>query len=216
MLRGNQISKSEVDQSLTNYSYIRLLMYMRALFIFPFLLILLVACNRPLHIKDRHFDCQVNEYRANNELRKLLFVVMKRAVVQQKDIPDYRLLWNKSRIYVSNKFLSSEIQYDKIEEADYSYLTADDIPIKISNVSFCLKSQQELQKIADRTWEDFLHLSFGFIELTDDQAKIEINNTWISSKHSKKAYLSGGGYTLLYIKKEGEWEFEQIVESWSS
>jgi hypothetical protein len=82
---------------------------------------------------------------------------------------------------------------------------------------FSLKSKEELQKISDKTWEDFLHASFSLIKIEGNIATVKINNWWIVSEHNKKiVYLSGGGYTCTYKKVEGVWEFQKITSSWIS
>ena len=79
-----------------------------------------------------------------------------------------------------------------------------------------MKTKEELQRISDRTREDFLHVSFDLIDIQDNTATIKINNSWITSKHSKLIHLGGGGYTSIYKKIDGKWRFHSIVSNWVS
>ncbi|OSY86960.1 hypothetical protein WH52_13755 [Tenacibaculum holothuriorum] len=186
---------------------------------FLLILLLLINCSRPLYIKDKHFNCSSNEFIIDSDLKELVYKSLKRAVVTQKDIPDYRLLWKKHRIYVASEYHDTKKHYPTISDwkKDAKNLKPNEVPNSINNVSFCLKTQKELQKIANKTWENFLHLSFKLIKIEENKATIKINNTWIvSNKHPKTSYLSGGGYVLLFKKSNNNWEFEKIEAAWIS
>lgn len=155
----------------------------------------------------------------DSDLKEVIYESLKRATVTKKDIPDYRLLWRKNRIYVLNEYQTDKTDFVSKEDWNnsLSFLNPSDIPNKIESVSYCLKSKKELKKIADRTWEDFLHISFSLIKIEKNKAIIEINNTWVLSKHNKRTiHLSGGGYTCVYKKVHGKWQFEKITGSWIS
>ncbi len=155
----------------------------------------------------------------DTDLKELVYKSLERAFVTEKDISDYRLLWKKQRIYVSNEYQNPNIDSGSTDDFNkkVSYLQPCEVPNSIENVLFSLKDKEELQKISDKTWEDFLHASFSFIKIEGNVATVKINNSWIVSKHSKnKAYLSGGGYTCTYIKVNGTWKFQKIVSSWIS
>ncbi len=188
--------------------------------IFLFIIILL-GCSktRPLYIKDRHFDCTQTEYIMDSDLKKLIYKSLQRATVIERDIPDYRLIWKKHRIFILNEYQTDKTDF--ISEKDWnkslSFLSPNDIPNRIQSISYCLKSKEELQKIADKTWEDFLHISFSLIKIEENYASIRINNTWIINKHNKKTmHLSGGGYTCAYKKISGVWVFDKITSHWIS
>lgn len=185
------------------------------------LLILLIftSCNRPLYIHDKHFKSIEKDYEMNTDLKELVYKSLQRAFVTEKDIPDYNLLWKKQRIYVSNEYQNSKANFTSQDDWDetVSYLKSGEVPRSIENVLFSLKSKKELQKISNKTWEDFLHASFSLIKIENNVATIKINNSWIVSKHTKnKAYLSGGGYTCVYKKVKGIWVFQNITSSWIS
>ncbi len=179
--------------------------------------VIVVGC-RPYYIKDRHFDCRLSDYNVDSDIKELVYRSLKRAVVAEKDIPDYILFWKKHRIYVSNAYQTEVVTFTNTQEwmSSASFLKSEEVPPRINHVEFCLKSREELQHIADQTKEDFLHLSFSMIQIDESTATIKIDNTWISHKRSKNVYLSGGGYTAIYHKVDGKWRFERITESWIS
>jgi len=178
---------------------------------------LIISC-RPYYIKDKHFDCQVTNYQTDTDIKELIYRSLKRAVVTEKDIPDYILFWKKHRIYVANLYQTELMEFNDSAQwlRKASYLFPDEVPPNIRNVQFCLKSKEELQKIANKTREDFLHLSFSLIKIEDKKATVKIDNSWVTHKNSKIGYLSGGGYTAIYIKVDGSWRFNRITESWTS
>jgi len=181
-------------------------------------LILFTSCSRPLYIKDRYFNPIKKEFKIDADLKELIYKSLERAFVTQKDIPDYRLLWKKNRIYVSNEYQNSKTTFKNQEDWDktVSHLKPNEVPNSIGSVLFSLKNSEELQRIADKTREDFLHASFSLIKIDGNTATVKIDNSWTVSKHSKKTYLSGGGYTCLYKKINGVWEFQKITNSWIS
>lgn len=184
-----------------------------------FLAIIISSCSRPLYIKDKYFNCSEIEFIIDSDLKELVYLSLKRAAVIQKDIPDYRLLWKKHRIYLSSEYHTEEKHYPTISDwkKDAKMLLEKEVPNKIGKVSFCLKSKEELQNIANKTWEDFLHLSLEFIKIEKDTATVKINNTWIvSNKHPETVYLSGGGYILVFKKEKEKWIFDKIQSSWIS
>ncbi len=183
------------------------------LFVFIF-----ASCSRPLYIKNRHFDCNSKEYKMDTDVKELVYKSIERAFVVRRDIPDYQFLWKKHRIYVSNEYQTSKTKFINQEDwnQSLSYLKSDDVPNFIRSAQFCVKSKEELQKISNRTWEDFLHVSFLLIQIEGDTATIKINNSWITSKHSKLKHQGGGGYTSIYKKINGVWTFQKITSNWIS
>lgn len=182
------------------------------------LILVCASCARPLYLKDRYFDPIETEYLMDTDLKELVYKSLERAFVSERDIPDYSFLWKKHRIYVSSEYQSTMNTFISNEDwnANVSYLESNDVPGAIGGVGFSLKTREELQRIANRTWEDFLHASFSLIKIDGDTATILINNTWIVSKHTKMSYLSGGGYYCVYKKIQGVWEFQEITTRWIS
>jgi len=182
------------------------------------LIIFLTSCGRLVSVKNNSFNCSENNYKMNSDLKEVIYKSLKRAVVTEKDIPDYSLIRDKYLIYVLNKYQTDSTNFVSPEawEKSLTFLRANEIPNKIENISFCLKSKEELQKISNRTRTDFLSLSFSLIKIDNDTAIIKISNNWIVSKYSNKVYLSGGGYGCIYKKINGTWKFMKKTSSWIS
>jgi len=193
--------------------------------IIAFITILLTisSCTRPFYVKSKYFNCAQKEYIKDSDLKELVYLSIEKAVVTDKDIPDYRLIWNKSKIYISNSYSTykmnqrhnSKPDWEKYEDEKY-YLKNSEIPSKIGNVEFCLKSKKALKTIANKSDESFLYLSFDYIIIEKNKAKIKIENSWVIPDKTKNVMLSGGGYTLLFNKVNGKWIFDKIIGSWIS
>lgn len=138
----------------------------------------------------------------------LIAQALGRAVIEEKDIPDYALLQDASRIVVSNT--TNPFQ----EGGATVTFTADALP-ESGEVEFILLSPEEIQRRADEQG-DFAYLFVGNVEVDGAAATIEVGTTWARSKDSTVFYLSGGGYRLRYQKQDGRWVFQEIVTSWIS
>lgn len=171
------------------------------------------SCSPKAYTDRIFFDCRDRQGQSlNSDKSILIFQALHKSVVEDKDVADYKLIKDKRKIYVLNKWYSSFFGPTKDEVKEYP-LSADDVPSRISDVEFCLKSEQELQEIADKT-SAFMYLSFGDIEITGDIAKVGIATGWKGKSDSKTVYLSGGGYVLQYKKINGDWVFEKVLRSW--
>jgi hypothetical protein len=174
---------------------------------FLFILFLSVGCTKFPHTNQRYFTCpskKENELLSTDRqaiIRKLLT----RAVVVEKDIPDYALIKDKSHIYIletGHSYLMGNTETFIVKE--------DEIPTRIKDVEFCLKSEAELQSIADNTYP-FLYLTLVEFTLAGDSATIGLNNGWQGQKNSKTVFLSGGGYVWKLKRINGNWIFVDSV-----
>ncbi len=179
---------------------------------FLFLLFLLGGCVKFPHTSQRYFTCHVKK---KNELlsmdrQAIIKKILTRAVVDEKDIPDYPLIEDKSHIYILATGYSHFLG-----DTETFIVNEDDVPNKIKDVQFCLKSEAELQKIADNTYP-FLYLTLGEFTLEGDIATIGLINGWQPQKNSKTIFLSGGGYVWKLKKINGDWTFTDIVVNFQS
>ncbi|HBY69540.1 MAG TPA: hypothetical protein DEG69_18410 [Flavobacteriaceae bacterium] len=186
--------------------------------IFFFFIVSIVSCGRPFYTNSNYFNCAKNNtYEANTDKKQLIYAILERAVVSKKDIPDYQLISNKNKIYINN--VSYTRFFGGMTKPNESQVFVSEIPSTIGDVQFCLKSESELQAIANKT-DDFLYLTLGSIKITDETAKIGLSNSWIVKKRNKGKYvmMSGGGYILTFKKVNGEWVFDETkpVHSWIS
>lgn len=183
---------------------------MKSIFLLP-IIFLFFGC--ATYTDTKFFDCAKTEnYKKDSDKKELIYKVLKRAVVDEKDIPDYNLIKDKKKIYIENNYAASILDE---EEMKILPLTSSEIPSEIKGISFCLKSKPELQAIADKT-SPFLYLTFKEIKIDGDIAIIGISNSWQPITKSKVAYLSGGGYVLQFKKVNGVWEFDKVLKSWMS
>ncbi len=141
----------------------------------------------------------------------LISRTLRRAVLDEKDIPDYGLIKNKKRIFLSNRVV---LFWQKTAPSDTINICA--IPAD-KNVKIILATLDEIQRLADIE-NDFLYLSFGKIEIEGKIAKVEIATQWAVSRknYGKKVYMSGGGYELQFIQENGKWRFDKIGKTWIS
>jgi hypothetical protein len=108
------------------------------------------------------------------------------ALIQQ-EIPDYRILAEKTPIVLSSMCLGD--YQPNIPEVELQILTI-----------------YEIQQKANRDG-DFLYLNFKYIRVhSSGHVSVSLDNNWIRAKDSTKGYLSGGGFTLDMYKNEDAWE----------
>jgi|GEM_PF-1423961 len=186
--------------------------------LFFILSISIVSCAKQVYTHNDYFDCDKNSsFKADTDRKQLIYAILERAVVSKKDIPDYQLISDKSKIYINN--VSYSRFFGGMTKPNESQILVSQIPSTIGNVQFCLKSQSKIQAIANKT-DDFLYLTLGNIKITGKTAKIGLSNSWAVSKKNKGEFihLSGGGYILTFKKVNGQWVFDETkpVHSWIS
>ena len=175
------------------------------------LILSMCSCANKIYTSREYFDCdKKSDFKADTDKKQLIYEILKRAVVSTKDIPDYQLISYINNV-VYSKFFGG---FDKPLE---SSIERSEVPNKIGNVQFCVKSKSELQKIADRT-DDFLYLTLGNIKIKEDTATIGLMTSWAVSKENKnkRIMMSGGGYVWEFKKKDGTWKFVKAISHFQS
>jgi hypothetical protein len=84
----------------------------------------------------------------------------------------------------------------------------------VEGMRITLMGQRQIQRKADREG-DFLYMSFPEIRIRRACIAVTVANTWAVARHSRKVYLSGGGYTYEYRKQAGKWT-GKFVAGWIS
>jgi hypothetical protein len=84
---------------------------------------------------------------------------------------------------------------------------------ELAGVNLIPLTPQEIQKKANQEG-DFLHLSFGQLEVQETTATVSLNNSWAVAEDSNTGYLSGGGCTLGFHKEAGQWVLEPPRACW--
>ncbi len=175
------------------------------------LCLLLTSCSHRTYTKNKYWSCLGPlDAVLDKDKQQLIYKILERAVVKEKDIPDYHLLKDKNRIYISKEYVDRFF-----EESEIYHLGNGDIPKKINGVSFSLKSPEELQAIADET-EPFTFLVFGNISINGNTAVVGIDHWWQRQTNENLVIMSGGGYILEYQKTGGEWQFKKIIRRFQS
>lgn len=163
-----------------------------------------IGCSPKLYTHKSYFDCEPpNTFEIKTDRQKIIYHLLEKAVVSEKDIPDYGLHKNKTRFYVLDKEL---ISLNKAPHWEYKPIDNAEKPMRIQNVEFCWKSKEVLQEIANKT-DDFLYLALQDIQIQGNKATVKINNNWLTSAKNRGKYIhmSGGGYMLQLIKEDNEW-----------
>ena len=146
------------------------------------------------------------------EKKILVETVLLRALVFEKDIPDYWLIKDKKNIVLSNIIRPEPVVHpdEKIDT-----LSAALIP-KLEKIKLSLMTPLEIQQRAEKKG-DFIYIEFNKIEIGKNIARIAISTKWAISKKTKiRVILSGGGHEHEYIKNENKWIFKKSVVSWNS
>lgn len=179
-------------------------------------LISIYSCSPDTYTSSRYFNCPKNkEFNPGTDKQKLIVEILTRSVVDLKDLVDYDLLKDKNNIYINRTYFSKFSGATKADIQEYQFEDSE-VPARIKDVNFCLKSREGLQKIADKTTE-FVFLTFSDIEIKGDVATIAIATWWQPQSPPKQKYhLSGGGYKLQYKKVDGNWVFDKSLVSWQS
>ena len=142
---------------------------------------------------DRLFPVSPEAPRTDAEI--LLRMALRRAVVDEKAVPDYGLLPDPHKIVL----LKSD-----------SVVTARIVPASDS-IRFIILSPDEVQEFADR-YDHFVYISVGVGPVAGDSAWAGVATRWARSrKRPGIVYLSGGSCAWQYRKRDGTWTFEKTL-----
>lgn len=175
----------------------------------------ILGCQPLKPTSHKYFDCSpTSGFNPDKDEHALIYQVLKRALIEAKDLPEYKFIEDKNQVYIVNK--TPDIFFRFIEdgiETPNEDLTTDDIPFVIDDIQFCLKSPQELEEIARHT-EDFIYIAIGNISSDGKIGRVGISSNWQTPSSSGRVYLRGGGYVAEYVKEADQWKFSSILQSW--
>ncbi len=63
---------------------------------------------------------------------------------------------------------------------------------------------------------DFLYFRFDRLDGDQDHATVAIALMWAVAVQSQAHYLSGGGATLEFEKRDGKWQLQPVMNRWQS
>jgi hypothetical protein len=135
----------------------------------------------------------------------LIATALARAVIEEKDVPCYDWVPDTSKVVVVNA-IGMDHRYRAHE-----YFTAGALPHS-SDVDFTLLSPKQLkQRLVHRGEFVFVHVEE--LHIDGDYATISISLNEAGSEWD----LVGGWvccYVLEYLKIDGKWQFNEIVDTW--
>ncbi|MBU1717420.1 MAG: hypothetical protein KKG70_17640 [Proteobacteria bacterium] len=140
-------------------------------------------------------SCQPSQKITAKDITEVMRLTLERALAAQ-EIPDYDLIEDTANIVLSSENVNPSL-----------------LP-QISGVTLTLLSPEQIQEKADRQG-DFLYLRFKEITVEDSKIIVSLESAWAIGKNSTTAYLSGGGFTVEYHRKDGKWVGEVTV-TWIS
>lgn len=112
-------------------------------------------------------------------------------------IPDFKMVKDPSTLVVANFNLPKDV---KLELAGRT--------IKVFSL---LRIQAEANHGGD-----FLYFRFNRLDGDAEHAKVAIALVWAVAEDSKTQYLSGGGATLDFEKRDGKWLLQPVMNRWMS
>jgi hypothetical protein len=89
------------------------------------------------------------------------------------------------------------------------------VKLELPGRTITLFSLLRIQAEADRGG-DFLYFRFNRLDGDQDHAKVAIALVWAVGEHSQTQYLSGGGATLEFEKRDGKWQLQPVMNRWMS
>jgi hypothetical protein len=112
-------------------------------------------------------------------------------------IPDVKLLPNPTTLLVVNQNLPPRTT------------------LHVANRTVMLESPLRIQVIADVAG-DVMYFRLGPFAGEKGRASVAVALVWAVGVSSKAAYLSGGGATLQFEKRDGQWTLLPVNERWAS
>lgn len=133
---------------------------------------------------------------SGDDQAELIRLTLERALVD-KEVPDYQLLAEQGTFILSTENVDPEL-VPNLEGVDVTLMTPDEIQARANEEG------------------DFLFLRFDEITAESaDKATVSFSNAWAVAEDSETGYLSGGGFSIEYVREDGGWHGE-ITAAWIS
>ena len=142
---------------------------------------------------------------AKNDTTAILYEALAQTI-QANIVPDFSLIRDKNQLYVLNTYFIPRCSNQDI--TDYQkYKKIEALPGKIGSTSFCLLSNEEIQKIAESQEQLLYALQIGYITIKGDTAITGMMTYPVKPKQDKSVIMSGGGMHMKFHKSSGKWIF---------
>lgn len=125
----------------------------------------------------------------------LMQLALRRAVVEERAVPDYGLLSDPHMIVVLKRD---------------STMTPRVLP-RSSDVQFVLLTKEQIRELADRHGH-FVYVTLSVGRIDGDSGQVGASTTWAPSKRNPRmVYMSGGSCAWQYRKHDGIWQYEKTL-----
>ena len=161
------------------------------------------SSNKVMYAK--HFSCNQNQEYSNsiNDTAQIVYEILLRTISEHQ-IPDFNKINNKNNIFVLNTFFLPHCSGQDTTSYNQFRLVRN-LPNKIGNTHFCLKTKEELKYLADKLNEDVVALQIGYITIKGDTAITGIQTHPVPP--TKKYVMYGGGGHFKFRRVEGKWVY---------
>jgi hypothetical protein len=158
-------------------------------------LALAVECGCTLCISDRWPEVTVPKS-PKDDKEMLISHSLRRAVIEERDIPGYDRLENKDRIVICSEMLGTEPR---------EHFSPGALPIS-DRVAFMLLSPEEIRRLGFCK-KGFVYLYVSYVTISESTATLElvVSRAPIWKDRGEFHGSWAGGYELLYSKRDGEW-----------
>ena len=89
------------------------------------------------------------------------------------------------------------------------------VTLRLRDRTVTVLSPKDIQQRADGEG-DFLYFKFGSFHHAKQRASVGLSLVWAVAATSTTAYLSGGGATLEFQKRDRRWELLPVANQWIS
>ncbi|MGQ0828994.1 MAG: hypothetical protein ACT4ON_11450 [Bacteroidota bacterium] len=168
--------------------------------VFSFFIIIFMGCTHP-----------PNGLSPNATYKQILIYDAIQRSLHDKTMPAYPDLKGLKTVYVNRicyiKFIGGS------KEDLNPILNEADIPARISDIKFELKSEKEIQAMANEKGFDIFFLVFGHLEIKGDIATIGIDGWHREPEPWSGRYWCGTGSSciLQYKRINGHWAFDKRI-----
>ncbi len=141
-------------------------------------------------------DEPTDDQLSQEDRAEVIRLTLERALVDQ-EVPDYQMLAEQGTFVLSTENVDPAL-VPELEGIDLTLLTPEEIQARANEEG------------------DFLFLRFDEMSAESaDKVTVSFSNAWAVAEDSDTGYLSGGGFSIEYVRENGGWNGE-ITSIWIS